>query len=169
MNVGLALRARCVSALRPPARGFSLLEMVVAIIVVAIGVAGVFAAFLAAVQGSADPLITKQMVTLAEGMMEEVLARPLLGDGVRPTASAPCPDRRAFDEVADFDGVTWQGICHPDGTQEHAPQGDYRTQVTVASSTAFGPSGATLPAVQITVTVTSPQGKTVRLVAYRLL
>lgn len=149
-------------------RGFSLLEMVVAIIVVAIGVAGVFAAFLTAVQGSANPLITKQMVTLAEGMMEEVLARPLVGDGVRPTASPPCPDRRAFDEVADFDGVTWLGICHPDGTQEHAPQGDYRTQVSLTSS-AFGPSGATLPAVEITVTVTHPQGKTVRLVAYRLL
>lgn len=147
-------------------QGVSLVELVVAIVVVAVGVAGVLAAFMSAVSGSADPLLTKQWVAFAEGVMEEVLARPTNGNGVRPSATAPCPDRQGFDEVDDFAGLTLVGLCRPNGVAEPIPQAQATTTVEV-SDTTLGPPGAAVAAKRVRVIVDAGNGKTVQLLAYR--
>ena len=69
--------ARCQSS--PPhrdQRGLSLIELVMFIIIVGVGVAGILLVFNVTTKASADPLIQKQMLAIAEAMMEEVQAKP---------------------------------------------------------------------------------------------
>lgn len=57
-------------------RGVSLLELILFIVIVGAGVAGVLGVWRVTAQGSADPLIQKQALAIAEAYMEEVLAMP---------------------------------------------------------------------------------------------
>lgn len=94
-----------------PSRGFTLIEMIIAIVVIGVGLAGVLAAFTGNFRASADPMIRKQMLAIAEGMMEEVTLKPFaVGAGAR----AGC-NRTNTDDVRDYDGYS-AGVCSPDGT-----------------------------------------------------
>ncbi len=94
-----------------PSRGFTLIEMILAIVVIGVGLAGVLAAFTGNFRASADPMIRKQMLAIAEGMMEEVTLKPFaVGAGAR----AGC-NRTNTDDVRDYDGYS-AGVCSPDGT-----------------------------------------------------
>lgn len=56
--------------------GFTLIELVIFIIIVSVGLAGILAVFNATVRGSADPMIRKQMLAIAEALLEEVAMNP---------------------------------------------------------------------------------------------
>jgi len=57
-------------------RGLSLIEQIVFIVIVGVGVAGVITAFFVSTRGSADPMIQKQALSVAEAVMEEVQLQP---------------------------------------------------------------------------------------------
>ena len=57
-------------------RGFTLIEMIIAIVVLGVGVTGVLVAYINSVRGSADALVAKQLVAVTEMMMEEILLKP---------------------------------------------------------------------------------------------
>jgi MSHA pilin protein MshD len=62
---------------RPRAeRGVSLVELIVFIVIVSIGVAGVVGALSMATRASADPMIQKQALAIAEALLEEVQLQP---------------------------------------------------------------------------------------------
>jgi MSHA pilin protein MshD len=62
---------------RPRAEhGVSLVELVVFIVIVSIGVAGVVGALNMATRASADPMIQKQALAIAEALLEEVQLMP---------------------------------------------------------------------------------------------
>jgi MSHA pilin protein MshD len=50
--------------------------MIVAIVILGVGLAGVLTAFSTTVKSSADPMLNKQMLAIAEGMLEEILLKP---------------------------------------------------------------------------------------------
>jgi MSHA pilin protein MshD len=56
--------------------GLSLIELVMAIMIISVSVAGVLMVFSNSVRNSADPMVRKQAVTIAESMLNEVLAQP---------------------------------------------------------------------------------------------
>jgi len=56
--------------------GISLIELLLFIVIVGVGVSGVLAAFRLSVQKSADPLARKQVVAIAESLLEEVELMP---------------------------------------------------------------------------------------------
>lgn len=58
------------------AAGFTLIELVIFIVVVSIAIVGIFVAFNVAVRGSADPMLRKQGLEIAESLMNEVMAMP---------------------------------------------------------------------------------------------
>ena len=101
--------------------GFTLVEMVLAIVIIGIGLAGVLTAFSVTVKSSADPLIHKQMLAIAEEMLEEVLLKPYAVSGTAPANSLKAcggvtsPARSAFDDVFDYNGYATTGICDIDG------------------------------------------------------
>ena len=57
-------------------RGLSLVEMVIAIVILGVGLAGVLLAFSTVTRGSADPVVTQQMLAIAEEMLEEIQLKP---------------------------------------------------------------------------------------------
>ena len=59
-----------------PQRGVSLIELIVTIVVIGAAVAGVLGAFSMASRSSADPMIQKQALAIAEAVMEEVQLMP---------------------------------------------------------------------------------------------
>lgn len=61
---------------RSVSRGLTLVELIVSITVIAAGVAGILIVLNVAVRDSADPLIQKQALAIAESLLEEVQLMP---------------------------------------------------------------------------------------------
>lgn len=173
------------SAPRPlPARqsGLTLVELIVAIVVIAVGVAGVMLAFNNAVRSSADPMFAKQALAIAEALLEEVQLAPFTfcdpDDPAAEAADAPgdCAtpeafgqevgDARPFDNVNDYHNWALNPIRDVSGAQVPGLAG-YSAAITVANATLGPITAATGDAVLITVTVTAPDGQAYALEGYR--
>lgn len=132
---------------RPRQHGFTLIEMIVAIVILGVGLAGVMLAFSTAIGRSADPVIHQQMLAIAEEMIEEVQLKPFAA--AANSAPAGCA-RDTYNDVLDYNGYTTSGqICTVDGVAVSALSG-YSLSVTVAASTLSGVAAAR----RISVTVT---------------
>ena len=128
-------------------RGFTLIEMVLAIVVLGVGLAGVLIAFSTVTRGSADPVVAQQMLAIAEEMMEEIQLKPYTA--AANSAPAACA-RNTYNDVSDYNGYTSSGqICTIDGTPIPSLPG-YSVQVTVVTATLAGVGAAR----RINVTVT---------------
>jgi len=128
-------------------RGFTLVEMIVAIVILGVGIAGLMLAFSTAARGSADPLVHQQMIAIAEEMLEEVMLKPYA-----PSAnSAPSACARdTYNDVSDYNGyATTNQVCAIDGTPI-AALASYSVSVSVSAGTLNGVGAAK----RITVTVT---------------
>lgn len=125
------------------ASGFTLIEMVMAIVIISVGLAGVLTAFSVAVKASADPLVHKQMLSVAEEMMEEILLKPYAVNGTPPANSpSACdggtpPSREAFDDVADYHKYQTIGVCDIEGLTVPGLE-SYSVKVSVDSGAALG-------------------------------
>jgi len=95
--------------------GFTLVEMIVAIVIIGVGLAGVLVAFTTTTRGSGDGLVRRQLLGIAEGLMEEALSRPYAA--VAGGGSANC-ERSAFNDLDDYNGYATTGrICSIDGSE----------------------------------------------------
>lgn len=141
-----------------PARGFTLVEALLAIVVVGIGLVGVMLAFTQGMRGSADPLVHQQMMAIAQEMLEEIQAKPYAA--AANAAPAGCA-RDTYNDLADFNGYASTGICTVDGVAI-AALASYGVAVSVATGTLAGVSAA----MRIAVTV-SHGGESLQLVGWR--
>jgi MSHA pilin protein MshD len=107
-------------------RGVTLIELVIAIAIIGVAVAGVLGVFTVAARYNADPVIRKQALAIAEALMDEILSRPYTScdpDSYDPTtqtctlngsvAEANGPEAgetrtgaSRFDNVNDYDGYS---------------------------------------------------------------
>lgn len=134
------------SSERPRQRGMTLVEMVLAIAIIGVGLAGVLLAFSTVTRGAADPVIERQLQVIAEEMLEEIALKPFAASA--NAAPAACA-RNTFNDVADYDGYASSGqICTIDGTVIPSLAG-FSVAVAVSSGTLAGVAGA----LKITVTV----------------
>ncbi len=94
--------------------GFTLVEMIITIVIIGVGLAGVLTAFTTVIKSSADPMVRKQLISLAEGMAEEITQKPYaIGSGTITGCN-----RSSADDVRDYKTAyaAEQNICLPDGT-----------------------------------------------------
>jgi MSHA pilin protein MshD len=171
---------------RPCARGLSLVELILFIVVVGAALAGTLAVFLQAGRASADPQLRAQSLAIARSLLEEVRLAPFTycdaDDANVATATAPAgcaslPDaigpetgetRYAppfFDHVGDYHGFTMSGITDLTNTAVTG-LGGYSAAISVAPA-ALGSLGASGDALRITVTVTDPAGHSLVLEGWR--
>lgn len=153
---------------RRPA-GFTLVEMIIAIVIIGVGLAGVLAAFNISVRSSADPLVRKQMLAAAEEMLEEILLKPFAVSGAAPVnalvaCGAAGSARTAFDDVRDYAGYATSGVCDIDGAAV-AGLGAYNLAVAITTPNLTDGTTA-VASLRIAVTVTLG-AETLTLVGWR--
>lgn len=136
----------------PKQLGFTLVENVVAIVVIAIA-AGVILGLLATnVGASADPMIRQQAVAIASAYTEEILLRSFDDtDGVDGEGA-----RADFDDIDDYDGLLDNGARDQFGNAISGLE-SYDIAVSVVTSSAL-PGVAAGDTVRVDVTVSrAPQ------------
>lgn len=167
---------------RSGSRGVSLIEVILFIVIVGVAAGGILMVFANTTRASADPLIRKQALAIAESLLEEVRLMPFTfcdpDDANVSTATAPgdCATAEAmgpeagetryaaptpFDNVNDYNGFAMAGGILDITGATIAGLGAYGATVAVAPL-AFGGIAA-IDAQQITVTVTGPANITVTL------
>lgn len=171
-------------------RGLSLIELLVFIVVVGIAVTGVLSVFSLNARTSADPVVQKQALAIADSLLEEVLAKPytycdpddanvetaanVAGCATTPEGMGPEAGETRYSNLTPFDNVNdYSGFPTPMVTGIVDPSGNavpdlngYTASVQVQPAGAFNgiPAGETL---LVTVTVIGPGNHSVTLSGYR--
>ena len=130
-----------------PSGGFTLPELVLLVVVLAVGSAGIFLAFKQSVMGSADPMVRKQAVAVAESLMEEILVMPYS----TPAGAVAGTTRANFNSVGDWAGFATTGIQTIEGAAVPG-LANYNVSVAVATTALNGIAASK----KVTVTVTAP-------------
>ena len=140
-------------------RGFTLIELIIFIVVVGVGVAGILSVYTNTIRNSADPMIRKQALAIAESFMEEITAK----EYANPPGGYAGTSRVLWDDVDDYNGYTSTGVTDALGASV-AGLGGYNVFPAVAVTTVTV-SGATYK--QIVVSVTDTQGNVITLTGFR--
>lgn len=86
----------------PLQRGFTLIEVIIFIVVVGAGLAGILAVSTNSVKASADPMVRKQAMALADSILEEILQK----EYTDPDGTSGETTRDTMDDVDDYNGKT---------------------------------------------------------------
>ena len=145
-----------------------------AIVIIGVGLAGVLAAFNTTVKSSADPMIRKQMLALAEQMLEEVLLKPYQAGSftiskkiciASDNDSADC-SRENADDIFDYHGYSSTPPRDPPGNRISLPN-TYTVSVQLSDASSLLGTGSN-DAQAITVMVTaSGSAESISLTGYR--
>ncbi len=139
-------------------RGVTLIELIVFIVIVSVGVAGVLSSLNVSVRGSADPLLAKQALAIAEGLLEEIMAK----NYTDPDGTSTGETRATYDDVDDFKAAD----VSVDLLGNSFTASGYTPSVTITDITDLGPAGNQVNAKKITVSVSYSSGS-VSLTGYR--
>ena len=140
--------------------GVTLIEVVVAIVIVAMAATAILGAMASITMRGAETMVRQQAVAVAEAYLEEILLQPVaFPGGVVPTT------RVSFNDEDQYNGLNDAGARDQFGNAITYLAG-YTVSVTVAQTTALTGIAAA-QARQINVNVTDPNGVTVRLTGYR--
>jgi MSHA pilin protein MshD len=158
---------------RPPrhAAGVTLIELIVALVIVGIAVAGVVTVYVNTVRRSADPMVQQQAQFLAEAYLEEILLKRFFDPETGLVCSGALEAGRAlFDNVCDYNGLSDSPPQNQLGGALAGLTG-YTVNVSVDSSGAVDLNGLNnAPAIRVLrvdVTVIGPNNVVSTLSGYR--
>jgi MSHA pilin protein MshD len=145
-----------------------------------VGLAGVLVAYSQTVRGSADPMLRRQALAVAEALLEEVRraafswcdGQDAAAETATSAANCSIPEAmgpeagntRPYDNVNDYQGYTMSGISDQAGQLLPGLE-NYRASISVQSA-ALGSVPAS-EALRIQVSVTAPDGQTYTLEGWR--
>ncbi len=169
--------------------GISFIELIMFIVIVSVGMVGILSVMNLTTSRSADPLIQKQALAIAESLMEEIRLQPFTycdpndenasaaddagACSIEETLGAEAGEARVsatdrFDNVNDYAGLVMTGgiVDLVSGATING-LGDYNASVAIAEEAIGGvPSADSL---RIDVTVTHPRsGTSITLTGYRM-
>jgi len=141
------------------ARGATLIELVVALAIAATLVSGVWAGWQLMTRRSADPLVLRQSLAVAESLLGEIALQ-----AAGPASGASGSDRSSYRSMADYDGLALNGITDVQG---NAVPGlaSYAARVSVQPMALQGVPQA--DGWWIAVRVTGPNGVDTRLAGWK--
>lgn len=169
------------------ARGLSLIELILFIVVVSAALAGVLSVFLPGTSASADPMLRRQALAIAESLMEEVQLMPFtycdpddanietatsgagcasLVQGLGPNSGETRFGPVQFDNVGDYHGYAMSGIVDITNTAVTG-LANFSASVAVAATALGSLTAGSGDALRITVTVTGPGSTSVVLEGFR--
>lgn len=138
--------------------GVTLVELIVALVIMAVALGGMVAVYTATTRSSVDPVLVQQMQSIADNMMEEILMKPFAkgpGTGVRIN----------FDDVQDYNNYKTTGITDVEG---NAIPGLERYSVVVeVTQAALAGVAASTDSLRVVVTVSMPGAGAVVLTGWR--
>jgi MSHA pilin protein MshD len=141
--------------------GVTLIELVIAITIVAIGVTSILGALAAASSHSADAMVQQQAVSVAQAYLDEILQRWVVDPYGTPVASG----RANWNTVDAYNGLADVGARDQFGNAI-AALSTYNVAVTVVPSGGLGGIGSAAVR-RIDVTVNYAPNVTVTLSGYR--
>jgi MSHA pilin protein MshD len=123
--------------------GLSLIELVMFIMVISLGLAGVLLVMNYTSRRSADPMIREQALLIAESYMEEILVKKFIDPTGGTTRTCPTAEggRTNYDNVCDYNGLSDVGARDQFGNAITGLE-NYNVAVTVSGGAgiSLGPS-----------------------------
>lgn len=148
--------------------GISLIELIIFIVIIGIAVAGILLVMNNVSGHSADALLRKQALSVAESMLEEIQLQDFTNSAGCFSGPFTAANRASFDCVSNYTGFSTAGIYSVDNVAV-AGLGSYNLSVAIVPA-ALGTGAATIlagSAVMITVTVNDPQNNAINISGYR--
>jgi MSHA pilin protein MshD len=146
------------------ARGVTLVELIISMVIISIALAGVLSVMNFTTGRSADPMIQHQAIAIAEAYMEEILLQGYDDpDGIGSDESSET--RKTFDDVDDYNSLPDTAVRNQEGVEISALSG-YEVTAEV-NDVELGPPGKKVPSKKITVSVSHNAIGEIDLVGYR--
>jgi len=146
-------------------RGMTLIELVIAIVIIGIAAAALYTAMAAITGRSADPMLRQQSLAIAEAYLEEILQQAVPANTATCDNTAASAGRSTFDDVCDYDGLNDNSGARDAQGQAIAGLANYDVSVDVTAQAWNGLAAADVLYIQ--VTVTDPAGQNLVLGGYR--
>jgi MSHA pilin protein MshD len=148
-----------------PQRGISLIELIMFVVIIAFGLAGILVVMNQVMRHSADPLVHKQAIAAAESLLEEIELQDFVSQSGVTNAVTQNNRAKEYHVVKDYNGFATVGIFPVSGVAIAGLE-SYSASVTVTDAGLGGIAAGS--AVLITVTVTNLLGEPpIRLSGYR--
>ena len=149
----------------PVQDGFTLVELIIAIVIISVALTGTLLAINMGSKYSADPMINRQASAIAQAYMDEILTKSF-PTGF-PCAAPPGGGRSVYTNICDYQGLSDTGAKDQFGNAIAGLSG-YNVAVNVDGTTAtMGTLTAGTQVVRVDVTVTRNLMPTLVISAYR--
>ncbi len=138
------LRAKTIQQARQ--RGLTLVEVVVSLVIAGVVISTLWSAWALMGRSSADPLVARQQLAIAQSLLREIELQPLPGTAT----AAPTAGRTGFASISDYHGLSLSGITDVEGITVPGLQ-TYSASVTVQPLALAGVPGGSGWWVQVSV------------------
>lgn len=148
------------STIRGAQRGTTLIELIVAVVLAGVLLGGVWQGWTLLSRYSADPLVARQQLAVAQSLLREIELQPQPGEAT----AAPTPGRTGYASITDYNGLTMSGIQDAEGQAIAGLEG-YGASISVVATAFEGISAS--EGWWINVAVTGPHGEALQLAQWR--
>jgi MSHA pilin protein MshD len=145
-------------------KGVTLVELIIAMVIIGIAVSAVLSVYKTSVINSATPMVKKQAMLIAESLMDEVLNKSFIKPSGGFSGPYTIANRDQFDTVSDYNNFSMSGIYNVSGIAI-SELSKYSANITV-SNTALSSIPAT-DSILVSITV-SAVNNSVTLNGYRI-
>ncbi len=115
-------------------KGFSLIECILFIVVMAVGVISILSVFSQLVSTGTDPIAVQQAAWIADAYLQEITSKPVINPVTGAVCDLPGPtDRTTFNKVCDYRGYFKNSLVTDQNGNPISGLSDYQLTVTITN------------------------------------